>query len=351
MVSDTVDRTIRVIMNNSFILTLLLLTFFADLSVLAQNNPVGTSASLKGYNISVAKDGSGDYTSIQEAINSAKAYPDQRVLIHIKNGIYYEKVNVYSWNPKISLIGQDRENTIITYDDYFDKINLGRNSTFHTPTLLVEGNDFYASNLTIQNTAGAVGQAVALAVNANRARVENCKIIGNQDTLYTSGEGFKQFYKNCFIEGTTDFIFGNATVVFEKCTIHSKSNSFITAASTPRGMDFGYVFIDCRLTADPQTDQVYLGRPWRTHAKTVFINCYMGQHILPIGWDNWSNTEAEKQSFYGEYGCFGPGYKPSQRVSWSRQLTKSQAKEYTTKNILGEKVQDKPLEWYLNFKS
>ena len=272
-------------------------------------------------------------------------------MINIKNGVYQEKVHVYSWNPKISLIGQDIDNTIITYDDYFDKIDLGRNSTFHTPTLLVEGHDFIAANLTIQNTAGAVGQAVALAVNADRALVENCRILGNQDTLYTSGEGFKQYYRNCFIAGTTDFIFGNATAVFEKCTVHSKSNSFITAASTPKGIDFGYVFISCKLTADPLATEVYLGRPWRTHAKTVFINCSMGEHILPLGWDNWSNTEAEKQSFYGEYNCNGLGYKPFQRVSWSHQLTKTQAKRYTTKNILGEKGHDKQTEWYLHFKT
>lgn len=338
-------------MQRPFSITLLLLTFFVASSLTAQNKSKNGSISNKGFNITVAKDGSGDFTTIQEAINSAKAYPDQRVIIHIKSGVYYEKVHVYSWNPKISLIGQDMANTIITYDDYFDKIDLGRNSTFHTPTLLVEGNDFYATNLTIQNTAGAVGQAVALAVNADRALVDTCRILGNQDTLYTSGEGFQQYYINCFISGTTDFIFGNATAVFENCTVHSKSNSFITAASTPKGVDFGYVFISCRLTADTHATQVYLGRPWRTHAKTVFINCSMGAHILPLGWDNWSNKEAEKQSFYAEYNCIGPGYQPSQRVSWSHQLTKKQAKKYTSKNILGGKGHGQHTDWYLQFKA
>ena len=336
-------------MKKAFYLKPLFLTLFAMLSISAQKYPKGSSVA-KEYHINVAKDGTGDYTTIQSAINASKAYPYPRVIIKIKPGIYKEKVHVYSWNPKISLIGQDMETTIISYDDYFDKINLGRNSTFHTPTLLVEGHDFYATNLTIQNTAGAVGQAVALAVNADRALIENCRIIGNQDTLYTSGEGFKQYFKNCFITGTTDFIFGNATVVFEKCTVHSKSNSFITAASTPKGMDFGYVFISCKLTADPQATEVYLGRPWRTYAKTVFVNCIMGEHILPSGWDNWSNTEAEKQSFYGEYSCEGPGYQPTKRVSWSHQLTKLQVKKYTLKNILGERNPARPTEWYLDSK-
>src|SRR5680860_1204352 len=194
-----------------------------------------------------------------------------------------EKVEVYEWNSHMSIIGEDKEKTIITYDDYFDKINLGRNSTFHTPTFLVQGNDFYAVNLTIENTAGEVGQAVALAVNADRVLIENCRITGNQDTLYTTGEGFKQYYKDSYIEGTTDFIFGQATALFQNCIIHSKSESFITAASTPKGSDFGYVFNDCKLTADEGLNKVYLGRPWRTYAKTVFINCYMGNHIIPKG--------------------------------------------------------------------
>lgn len=301
------------------------------------------------YNMVVAQDGSGDHTSIQEAINSAKAFPYTRVVIHIKNGTYREKVHIYSWNPMVSLIGEDKEKTIITYDDYFDKIDLGRNSTFHTPTVLVEGNDFYARNLTIQNTAGKVGQAIALSVNADRVLVENVKILGNQDTLYVSGEGFRQYFKNCYITGTTDFIFGEATVLFQGCTLHSKSNSFITAASTPKGEAFGLVFKDCTLSAEEGATKVYLGRPWRIYAKTVFIDCTMENHILPIGWDNWSNPEAEKNALYAEYNCNGPGYRPKARAAWSRHLTPAEAKRYTLKNILGaEKVSPKN-QWYEKF--
>tara|TARA_R110000796_G_scaffold41772_4_gene103592 strand:+ start:189538 stop:191562 length:2025 start_codon:yes stop_codon:yes gene_type:complete len=302
----------------------------------------------EAYNMVVAKDGSGDFTTIQEAIYASKAFPYPRVIIHIKNGVYNEKVHIYSWNTRISLIGEDKNKTIITYDDYFDKIDLGRNSTFHTPTLLVEGNDFYATNLTIKNMAGEVGQAVALSVNANRVAIENCILKGNQDTLYTSGEGFKHYFKNCYIEGTTDFIFGEATVVFENCTIHSKANSYITAASTPKGTDFGYVFMNCKLTADKQVKEVYLGRPWRTYAQTVFINCTMANHILPIGWNNWSNKDAEKETFYAEYNSNGEGFNPNKRASWSHQLTKSQAKNYTIKNILGDTQNPENLQWYLN---
>lgn len=287
------------------------------------------------YNVVVSKDSDGDYNSIQEAINAAKSFPDQRVIINIKNGVYYEKIRIPEWNTKISLIGESKENTIITYDDYFNKMNLGRNSTFYTYTLLVEGDDFFASNLTIQNTSGPVGQAVALSVFSNRAVISDCNILGNQDTLYASGEDNKQYFTACYIEGTTDFIFGKATALFENCTIHSKKNSYITAASTPEGIEFGFVFKNCTLTADENVDEVYLGRPWRIYAKTVFVNCEMGTHIKPEGWHNWSKPEAEKTCFYAEYKCSGEGFNPGERVSWSHQLTKSQARKYSIQNILG----------------
>lgn len=301
------------------------------------------------YNIVVAKDGSGDYTSIQEAINSARSFPDQRIRIYIKNGVYYEKVKVHEWNTHISLLGESKEQTIITYDDYFGKMNMGRNSTFYTYTVLVEGAHFHASNLTIQNTSGDVGQAVALSVFADKAVITNCTILGNQDTLYVSGDGSRQYFKDCYIEGTTDFIFGKATAVFENCTLHSKKNSYITAASTPEGNSFGFVFKNCKLTADNNCDAVYLGRPWRIHAKTVFINCEMGKHIKPEGWHNWSKPEAEKTAFYAEYKCTGEGYQPDKRVSWSHQLKKSAAKKYVLKNIFAPQTDTEATPWYLQF--
>ncbi|MEX1384243.1 pectate lyase [Lutibacter sp.] len=298
------------------------------------------------YNVVVTKDGSGDYSSIQDAINNSKSFPYERVIINIKNGVYNEKVHVYSWNTKVSFIGESKENTIITYNDYFDKINLGRNSTFHTSTVLVEGNDFIAKNLTIENTAGEVGQAVALSVNATRAFFENCAFLGFQDTLYTSGEGYKQYFKNCYIEGSTDFIFGEATVLFEECIIHSKVNSYITAASTPKNQKFGYVFKNCMLTANENVSEVYLGRPWRIYAKTVFINCTMEKHIKPEGWHNWEKTDAEETAFYGEYKSIGDGANSGKRVLWSHQLKKRQAKKYTKKNIFESFNSGLNKEWY-----
>lgn len=288
------------------------------------------------FNIVVSQDGTGDYLKIQEAINNSKSFPYAPITIFIKNGIYKEKIKIHEWNTNIFLIGESKENVIITYDDYFSKLGLGRNSTFYTYTLLVEANNILIKNLTIENSSGDVGQAVALSVFSDEVAVINCRILGNQDTLYASGKG-KQYYKDCYIEGTTDFIFGSATAFFENCQIHSKKDSYVTAASTPEGTKFGYVFKNCRLTSNQETTKVYLGRPWRIFAKTVFINCELGKHILPEGWHNWSKPEAEINSFYAEYNCSGEGFSPKTRVSWSHQLNKTEAKEYTIKTILGEK--------------
>ena len=294
-----------------------------------------TKALKDEFNITVAQDGSGDYTSIQEAINHSPAFPYRRVIITVKDGIYYEKVKIHEWNTNISLIGESKEQTIITYDDYFNKINLGKNSTFYTYTMLVEGEGFVAQNLTIQNSSGEVGQAVALTLNANKVLISNCNILGNQDTLYATGDGNRQYVKDCYIEGTTDFIFGKATVLFENCTLHSLKDSYITAASTPEDVAYGFVFKNCKLTAAPEVTAVYLGRPWRIHAKTVFLNCEMGKHIKPEGWHNWSKPEAEKTAFYAEYKSTGVGFQPNKRVSWSHQLRKSEAKKYTLENSMG----------------
>lgn len=284
--------------------------------------------------ITVAQDGTGDYTKIQDAVYACPAFPYEKVTVYIKNGTYNEKIRIPEWNTNVVLKGESKEKTIITFDDNFSKINLGRNSTFYTYTVLVEGDDFSASNLTIKNASGDRGQAIALSVVANRAKVSNCNILGNQDTLYLSGKEAKQYFVNCYIEGTTDFIFGSATTLFENCTIHSIKNSYITAASTPEGTAFGFVFKNCKLTAEPSANAVYLGRPWRIYAKTVFMNCEMGNHIKSEGWENWSKPEAEKKAFYAEYDCSGEGFQPTKRVSWSHQLKKSEAAKYTTDNIL-----------------
>ena len=293
----------------------------------------------------VAKNGSGNYTSIQEAINHSKSFPYKRVNIFVKNGVYHEKIKVHEWNTKITIIGESKDETIITHNDFFGKIDLGRNSTFFTWTMLVEANDFVMKNITVENSSGNVGQAIALSVVSDRVAIINCKLLGNQDTLYASGEG-KQYYKDCYIEGTTDYIFGEATALFENCEIYSKNNSYITAASTTQDANYGFVFKNCKLTAAKEVTKMYLGRPWRLYAKTVFINCELGKHILPEGWHNWSKKEAEETTFYGEYKNFGEGSNTEKRVNWSHQLKKSAAKKYSRENILGEHKKSINHKWY-----
>jgi pectinesterase len=287
----------------------------------------------KKFDYVVAKDGSGDFTTIQSAIEACKAFPYDRIRILIKNGVYHEKVFIPSWNTKISLIGENKDSTIITYNDYFKKIDKGRNSTFYTSTFLVQGNDFHAENLTIENSSGRAGQAVALSVEADRCSFSNCKFLGNQDTLYLAGENYRQYFFDCYIEGTTDFIFGEATALFEECTIKCKADSYITAASTPEGIAYGFVFKNCTIEAAPGIKNVYLGRPWRKYAKVVFIDCRMGSFIKPEGWSNWQNTDNYKTVFYAERNSSGGGANILQRVSWSHQLTEIQAAKYNAKNI------------------
>ncbi|WP_116106544.1 pectinesterase family protein [Lewinella sp. IMCC34191] len=282
----------------------------------------------------VASDGRAEYTSIQAAVDAAKSFPDERITIHVANGVYEEKVKIYAWNNRVTLLGESADSTIIRFGDYFDGIGRGRNSTFHTATLLVQGDEFEARNLTVENTAGPVGQAVAVAVEADRAEFYDCRFLGNQDTLYADGANARQYYRDCYIEGTTDFIFGGATALFENCTVHAKSNSYLTAASTPEGREYGFVFLNCRLTAAEEVHSVYLGRPWRSFARTVFAYCEMGDHIVPAGWDNWSSPEKEKTVFYAEYENTGAGARPDVRVEWSRQLTAGEAARLSKEHVL-----------------
>lgn len=290
----------------------------------------------------VSKDGTGDFDDIQLAIDNCKSFPEERITIFIKNGIYQEKVKLHQWNTNLKILGESKEKTIIRFDDYFAKMDKGRNSTFFTPTFLVEGNDAVLENLTIENSAGEVGQAIALSIVANRVAIVNCNLIGNQDTLFLDDEG-KILIKDSYIEGTTDFIFGGATVFFENCEIYSKKNSFVTAPSTPKGSGFGFVFTRCRLSAKEGINEVYLGRPWRNFAQSVFINSDFGSSVSPKGWDNWNKKDAEKTAFFGEYGNLGKGSDLSSRVSWSKKLSQKEARKFTKQNVLKDNLRKN---WY-----
>ena len=298
--------------------------------------PVFVSAQNK---FTVAKDGSGDFKSVQEALDAVPAGKDRPFTIYIKNGTYKEVVVVDARKNFITLIGEDEFKTILTYDNHAGT-RLSNGDTLNTWTCastFVYGNDFYAENLTFENTAGfTAGQAVGLRIEGNRASVKNCRIIGNQDILFLSGSGVKHYFENCYIEGTTDFIFGAATAVFKNCHIHSKKNSHVTAASTNSIIPYGFVFFDCKLTADSTINKVSLGRPWSPTASVTYINCWLGKHIIPEGWNNWKNPANELTARYAEFNSSGPGDNPAARVKWSKQLTAEEASKYTLKNILGE---------------
>ena len=277
----------------------------------------------------VAQDGTGDYTTIAEALEAVRAFMDFDVKIYIKKGIYKEKLVVPSWVQHIELIGEDVQNTIITHADHANMNHMG---TFRTYTVKVEGNYITFRNITIENNAPRLGQAVALHTEGDCLRFINCRFLGNQDTVYTGVEGTRLYFENCYIEGTTDFIFGPSTAWFEGCTIHSKANSYITAASTPKDIEYGYIFNKCKLTATAGVDKVYLGRPWRPYAYTIFMNCELGKHIVGAGWDNWRDAKNEKTARYAEYHNSGEGAKVDNRVKWAKQLSDKEAEKITTVN-------------------
>lgn len=282
--------------------------------------------------IVIARDGTGKYRNIADAFDEVRAYMEYTRVIYIKNGTYKEKIVVPAWFKNVHFVGESAEKTIITYDDH---ANINKMGTFRTYTVKVDGNNIVFKNLTIENNAPQMGQAVALHTQGDKLVFINCRILGNQDTVFTGGEGTSLFFRNCYIDGTTDFIFGGATAYFQDCTIHSKRNSYITAASTPKHITYGYVFNNCTLTANADIDRVHLGRPWRPYAATVFLNCQMGSHILPIGWHNWGKPDNEKTARYAEYNSTGEGAAPKARVAWSKQLPKKEADSYTIENVLG----------------
>lgn len=285
------------------------------------------------YDLVVAKDGSGDFFTVQEAINAVPDYrKNARTTILIKEGSYKEKVIIPASKNAVFLIGQGEVK--ITYDDYASKPNIfGENKgTSGSSSCYIYAPDFYAENITFENTSGPVGQAVACFVSADRAYFKKCRFLGFQDTLYTYGKGCRQYYDECYIEGTVDFIFGWSTAVFNRCHIHSIGNGYITAPSTDKGQKYGYVFYNCEITANSDVDKVYLSRPWRPYAQAVFIQCNMGKHILPEGWDNWRNKNNEKTVFYAEYKSKGEGANPGKRVAYSKQLKNTEG--YSIEEVL-----------------
>lgn len=289
--------------------------------------------------IVVARDGTGEFRTIDEAIEVCRAFMDYHKVIYIKKGTYKEKLVIPQWLQNIELCGEDRDETIITYDDH---ANINKMGTFRTYTLKVEANDITLKNLTIENNSARLGQAVALHTEGDRLVFINCRFIGHQDTIYTGMPYTRLYFKGCYICGTTDFIFGPSTAWFEDCTIESLVNSYVTAASTPADAAYGYIFNNCRLIAKENVDKVYLGRPWRDYGYTLFMNCELGTHIRPEGWHHWEKHR-EQTARYLEYNNRGIGAQTQQRVPWSRQLSKKEARQITPERIFARQDNWNPI--------
>ncbi len=307
------------------------------------------AAHLVRYDMVVSPDGHGDYMSVQEAVNAIPDYSHEAITtVFIRKGVYKEVVSIPHSKFRVRFIGEDAENTVISFDKYARKFWPGRNfdiGTSGSATIYIHASYITFENLSFENSAGEgneIGQAVAVFTDGDFLFFKNCRFLGNQDTLYTYGRfgkdgGVKRnYFLDCYIEGTTDFIFGTSIAYFENCTIHSKKDSYITAASTLEGQKYGYVFKNCKLTAAPGVTACYLGRPWRSYAKTVFIGCELGSHIVPEGWHDWESKgkpDTKKNSYYAEYGNTGPGAR-GPRVPWSHSLTPAEAAEYTFEKVM-----------------
>lgn len=284
----------------------------------------------------VARDGTGEFRNVDDAIEVCRAFMDYHKVIYVKKGVYKEKLIIPSWLTNIEICGEDRDNTVITWDDHANIKTQERPNgmgTFRTYTLKIEGSHITLKNITIENNSARLGQAVALHTEGDCLTFVNCRFLGHQDTVYTGVAGSRQLFNNCYIEGTTDFIFGPGTAWFENCEIRSKADSYITAASTPADQPYGYVFHNCRLTADPNVTKVYLGRPWRDYGYTLFMECELGSHIRPEGWHHWQK-EREQTARYLEYNNSGAGAETKARVTWSRQLTKKEAQKITIQEVI-----------------
>jgi pectinesterase len=299
--------------------------------------------------IVVAEDGSGDFKTMQQAIADVPDNSPDRIVIHLKPGTYQGQILLPKTKSNVTFQGEDAEKSILSYS-----LNVNEPAPADVPRpfrgtgVVILGNDFHAENVTFQNTSGNHGQALALRIDGDRAILNNCRLLGWQDTLMVN-QG-RQYFRDCYIEGRVDFIYGSATAVFAGCEIHSKNGGHVTAASTPQDHPFGFVFLNCNLTGDaipwipatgPSTrpDRVTpkadLGRPWRPYASVTYITCEMGDHIKPEGWNNWGRASNEQTARYAEYQCTGPGADRSGRVAWSRELSSEEAAKFTIPNILG----------------
>ena len=283
----------------------------------------------------VSRDGTGQFRNVAEAIEVCRAFMEYHKVIYVKKGTYKEKLIIPQWLTNIEICGEDRDQTVITYDDHANILlpSIGKGmGTFRTYTLKIQGSRITLKNITIENNSARLGQAVALHTEGDRLTFVNCRFLGHQDTIYTGNAHTRLYFQGCYIEGTTDFIFGPSTAWFEQCDIFCKANSYITAASTPKDVAYGYVFNKCRITVADGIEKVYLGRPWRDYGYTLFMNCELPRQIRPEGWHHW-RPEAKQTARYLEYNNHGEGAATGQRAEWSRQLTKKEASQITIDRV------------------
>lgn len=326
----------------------------------------------------ISPDGTGDFKTVTEALkelasldllqaglcDASDGKPASYIpaVFQIKKGIYQERLTIT--RPFLTLEGEDAADTVLTGSLYarMPSTDIGKLGTFRSYSCLIDTHDFTVRNLTFQNSAGKgpdVGQALALYADGDRLAFENCRFLGGQDTLFTAplpprevepygfmGPGREKprltgrhLYRNCYIEGDIDFIFGGATAYFESCELFSKDikkpvNSFVTAASTPEGQAYGYVFDHCRFTGDCPPHSAYLGRPWREFARVVLLDCHIGGHICEEGWNDWNKPYAHDTVLFAEYRSTGPSSDMKKRPGWVRELTPAEAAYYTKEKVL-----------------
>lgn len=305
--------------------------------VLAFSLAIGAARAADAPDVIVAADGTGRYTSVQEAISSAPMRTgrrDPRWVILVKPGTYRERIYVQRERGNLLVRGEDAATTIIAFDLHGNLPGPDGKpiSTYRTPTVQVDGDGMIWENLTLANTAGPVAQALALRADGDRLVFRKCRFLGWQDTILVNRG--RHYFEDCYIEGHVDFIFGGATVYFSRCHLHALGNGYLTAASTPDGTEHGFVFADGRITGAAGV-KAYLGRPWRNHARTVFLRTEMSEVVPPAGWDNWGKADAEKTTFYAEFGSTGPGARPESRAPWAKPLAAVDAAKLTPQAVLG----------------
>jgi pectinesterase len=299
------------------------------------------------YNAVVSFDGSGTHTNIQSAIDAVPDHGTNWFTILVKPGVYEGQVFIPKTKRHIRILGEDGENTVLTWPyNVFDRSVT--NKVQFDPGLVINADDVHVENLTIENTSGDHGQALAIMVNGDRNIFSHCRIVAWQDTLMVNNG--RDYFTNCYVAGRVDFIYGSAAAVFDHCEIHSRNGGHVTAASTPEEKQFGFVFLDCRLTGDPapwmnptnvapatnsaKNGMADLGRPWRSYASVAYVRCEMGDHIKPEGWNNWRNPTNDITARFVEFNSTGPGANPAARVKWSRQLTEAEAGALTAEKVL-----------------